>query len=368
MPVQIIRQDITKMQVDAIVASSNNRLLPGSGENGAIHAAAGPKLSEECRQIGGCGTGQAVITRGYDLPARYVIHTVGPVWRSGWYGEETLLASCYRSCLQLARENGLQSIAFPIISAGIYGYPREDALRIGMNAIRSFLLESDDDMMVYLVVFDKETVAISSKLFRDVEQFIDDRYAEENREKRRRALLSSQRRADDVWDEADEWANRPAVSNAPPPPPSFSYAASSDMEADSFFTCDEVCAPRSLEDELEMLDESFSQMVLRLISEKGMKNAECYKKANLDKKLFSKINNDIHYKPKKTTALALAIALELDLDETRELLMKAGLALSRSEKFDIIVEYFIREKKYDIFELNEVLFYYDQPLLGCVVA
>jgi len=365
MPVQIIRQDITKMQVDAIVASSNNQLMPGSGENGAIHAAAGPGLREECRQIGGCGTGQAVITRGYDLPARYIIHTVGPVWRSGWYGEETLLASCYRSCLQLARENVLQSIAFPIISAGIYGYPREDALRVGMNAIRSFLMESDDDMMVYLVVFDKETVAVSSRLFRDVQQFIDDRYAEENREKRRRQLLSFGNRFNEPWDEAGERSIRPAAAA---PAPSFSYTPSADENADVFCESREVCAPLSLEDELEMIDESFAQMVLRLISEKGMKNAECYKKANLDKKLFSKINNDIHYRPKKTTALALAIALELDLEETKELLMKAGLALSRSDKFDIIVEYFIREKKYDIFELNEVLFYYDQPLLGCVVA
>ena len=360
MPVQIIRQDITKMHVDAIVASSNNQLLPGSGENGAIHAAAGPRLREECRLLGGCGTGQAVITRGYDLPARHVIHTVGPVWRSGWYGEETLLASCYRSCLQLAKENGLQSIAFPIISAGVYGYPREDALRIGMNAIRSFLMESDDDMMVYLVVFDKETVAVSSKLFRDVKQFIDDRYAEENRERRRRRLMEATcARADEEWVE-------PAARNAPPPAPAASAPA--DRNDDVFCESIAPCAPLSLEDELEMLDESFSQMVLRLIAQKGMKNAECYKKANLDKKLFSKIHNDIHYKPKKTTALALAIALELDLDQTRELLMKAGLALSRSDKFDVIVEYFIRQKKYDIFELNEVLFYYDQPLLGCVVA
>ena len=353
MPVQIIRNDITRMHVDAIVSASNNQLTSGSGVNGAIHKAAGPQLLAECQTLGGCKTGEAKITRGYDLPARYVIHTVGPVWRSGWYGEEQLLSSCYRSSLELAQSYGLESIAFPLISSGVYGYPKDQAMKIAMDAIRSFLMKCEDDMMVYLVVFNKEVVEIGSKLYSRIEQFIDDHYVDEHTDFRRRLL-----------------SNHPPMQASKPYEPFYEDV----LPQYSFGECEAsaapmpMCAPLSLEDELDMIDESFSQMVLRRIAEKGMKNAECYKKANLDKKLFSKINNDIHYKPKKTTALALAIALEMDLEETKELLMKAGLALSRSDKFDIIVEYFIREKKYDIFELNEVLFYYDQPLLGCVVA
>jgi len=219
-------------------------------------------------------------------------------------------------------------------------------MRVAMDTISRFLLETEDDMMVYLVVFSKDAVQIGSKLFANIRQYIDDHYVEQQPERRRglfdlfrQSAPVNESRAQPLWD-------------APPSP----------------MKTAPVCESISLEDALGQIDESFSQMVLRKIAEKGMKNADCYKKANLDKKLFSKINNDIHYKPRKTTALALAIALELPLEETKELLMKAGLALSRSDKFDIIVEYFIREEKYDIFEINEVLFYYDQPLLGCVVA
>ena len=347
MHVQLIRNDITKMQVDAIVTSSNPQLTPGSGVNGAIHRAAGPALAEECRTLGGCGTGQAKITRGYDLPCRWVIHTVGPVWRSGLYGEEMLLNACYFNSLQLAYRHGVQSIAFPLISSGAYGYPHDRAVKIAMNAIRAFLMECEEDMQVYLVVYSKEALAASSQLYRRVEQFIDDTYAEEHSMRRR------------------------GVHNIPP-----REAILCDSDADGGFFEDAVfssipCAPSSygsLEEALDMLDESFSQMVLRKISEKGMTNAECYKKANLDKKLFSKINNDIHYKPKKTTALAFAIALELSLPEAKELLMKAGYALSRSDKLDIIVEYFISHKQYDIFELNEILYLYDITPLGNVIA
>ena len=178
MPVQIIRNDITRMHVDAIVSASNNQLTSGSGVNGAIHKAAGPQLLAECQTLGGCKTGEAKITRGYDLPARYVIHTVGPVWRSGWYGEEQLLSSCYRSSLELAQSYGLESIAFPLISSGVYGYPKDQAMKIAMDAIRSFLMKCEDDMMVYLVVFNKEVVEIGSKLYSRIEQFIDDHYVD----------------------------------------------------------------------------------------------------------------------------------------------------------------------------------------------
>ena len=346
MPVQIVRNDITKMEVDVIVNAANNALMGGGGVDGAIHKAAGPQLLQECKTIGGCPTGEARLTRGYNLPCRYVVHTVGPVWRSGYTGEEQLLRSCYRNSLLLARSVDAKSVAFPLISTGVYGYPKDQALRVAMDTISRFLLETDDDMMVYLVVFSRDAVQISQKLFADVRQYIDDHYVERQPPESRRNLFGM---------------FRPSAPAARPAPPPVERTA-------PLWDAMPSCAPSSLEDELDQMDESFSQMVLRKIAQKGMKNAECYKKANLDKKLFSKINNDIHYKPKKTTALALAVALELPLEETKELLMKAGLALSRSDKFDIIVEYFIREGKYDIFEINEVLFYYDQPLLGCVMA
>lgn len=353
MPIQIIRNDITKMQVDAIVNTANKYLSLSDGVNGMIHKAAGPELLVACQKLGGCQTGEVKITKGYNLPCRYIIHTVGPVWHGGNCGEEELLRACYRRSLQLAVNNGCESIAFPLISTGAFGYPKEKALKVAIETISAFLLKHEEiDLMVYLLVFSKESVQVSSKLFQHIEQFIDDHYVEEHTDRRRRQARYSmrleeyqERRSDDVagcfFDEAPSAA--PKMQSIAVPQ-SFSQ--------------------KDLDKKLKMLDESFSEMVVRKIGEKGMKNSECYKKANLDKKLFSKIYNDPHYKPKKQTAVALAVALELDLDETKELLMKAGLALSRSDKFDVIIEYFILNRRYNIFEINEMLFYYDQMLLG----
>lgn len=351
MPLHIIRNDITLMTVDAIVAPANRALRGSGGAYGAIHRAAGPRLQEACSALAPCKTGDVRITDGYGLPSRHVIHTVGPVWRGGFLGEKEKLASCYRRSLLIAAEHGLRSVAFPLISAGAHGYPHQKALKTAVDAISAFLWENDADLQVYLVLFDPSALAAGSKLFADVQQYIDDNYVQQHLDSARQSR-AAQYESSTFFDYGD---------------------AQGDMCADNsmampFFGETISSAPRSLEEELDMLDETFSCMVLRKIAEKGMKNAECYKKANLDKKLFSKINTDPHYKPKKQTALALAIALELSMEETRELLMKAGLALSRSEKFDVIVEYFIKKGKYDLFEINEVLFYYDQPLLGCVSA
>lgn len=340
MPIQIVRNDITKMRVDAIVNAANQRLRSGGGVCGAIHRAAGPELEAQCATLGDCQTGEAKITGGYRLPSRYVIHTVGPVWRGGSFGERELLASCYTNSLALAQERGCESVAFPLISSGIFGYPKDQAMQTAIDAISSFLLKSETDMMVYLVVFGRDSVQIGEKLFPGVQQFIDDHYVEIHEDSRREKL---RRQRVEAWE-------RSAPMACPP------------------MAMPKAAAPGwSLEQKLNQLDESFSQMVLRKIQEKGMKNSECYKKANLDKKLFSKIANDIHYKPKKTTAVALAIALELPYGETQDLLGKAGFTLSHSEKFDVIVEYFIRQNNFNIFEINEVLFDYDQPLLGSVI-
>ena len=324
MPLHIVRNDITTIKVDAIVNAANESLLGGGGVDGAIHRAAGPELLAECRTLRGCKTGQAKLTKGYRLPARFVIHTVGPVWRGGGHGERELLISAYRSSLELALEQGCRTVAFPLISSGVYGYPKDQALKVAVDTIGDFLLAHE--MTVYLVIFDRAAYTIGGRLFADITAYIDDRYVEEHTESRE----AEYRRA-------------------------MAYACA---EAQM------MSMPADLNKAVEQLDESFSQMLLRKIDEKGMTDAQCYKKANIDRKLFSKIRSDVHYKPSKPTAMAFAIALELPLEQARQLLEKAGFAFSHASKFDIIVEYFIAHKNYNIFEINEALFAFDQSLLG----
>lgn len=322
MPLHIVRNDITTMKVDAIVNAANESLLGGGGVDGAIHRAAGPDLLKECRTLGGCRTGQAKITKGYRLPADYVIHTVGPVWRGGGAGERQLLVSAYRNSLELAAAHSFRTVAFPLISSGVYGYPREQAFQVAVDTIGDFLLSHE--MTVYLVIFDRAACAIGEKLFDDITAYIDDRYVEERT---------------DLHAEHSRQAMVLAASPA-------------------------AAAPESLAEALDRLDESFSQMLLRKIDECGITDVQCYKRANIDRKLFSKIRSDVHYKPSKPTAMAFAVALELPLEEARELLEKAGFAFSHASKFDIIVEYFITHQNYNIFEINEALFAFDQSLLG----
>lgn len=335
MPFEIVRNDITKMEVDAIVNAANSSLLGGGGVDGCIHRAAGPELLAECRTLGGCETGQAKITGGYHLSCRYVIHTVGPVWHGGSFHEKELLTSCYRESLELAKAYHCESVAFPLISSGIYRYPKDQALKVAIDVISEFLLSNE--MSVYLVIFDKCAYQISSKLFSEIEEYIDDCYVQEHSD-------SDRRRENVVFPRQSESAFADAVQESCMMPSS-----------------------EELDERLRRIDESFSQMLLRKIDEKGMTDAECYKKANIDRKLFSKIRSDIHYKPSKPTALAFAIALELPLDETKDLLMKAGFALSHSNKSDIIIEFFISKGNYNIYEINEALFAFDQSLLGACV-
>ncbi len=351
MPLTLIRNDITKMECDAIVNAAKNSLLGGGGVDGAIHRAAGPELLVECRTLGGCETGKAKITKGYRLPAKYVIHTVGPVWQGGSHGEKELLVSCYRESLALAAEHGCETVAFPLISSGVYGYPKAEALRVAMDTCADFL--ADHDMTVYIVVFDREATFAGEKLYTEISRFIDDNYVDEQakNDTRRRGFRLFGNHSAAKYDEA--------VGSAMAMP----------MQKEAKPCLDEVCfeqteIPSSLQRTVSQIDESFSQMLLRKIDEKGMTDAECYKKANIDRKLFSKIRSDVNYKPKKITVIAFAAALELDLDETKDMLMKAGFALSHSSKFDIIVEYFISRRKYDIIEMNEMLFAFDQPLIG----
>lgn len=330
MPLEIVRNDITKMAVDAIVNAANETLLGGGGVDGCIHRAAGPELLRECETLGGCRTGDAKLTGAYRLPCRYVIHTVGPVWNGGGYGEREQLISCYRRSLALAKAKGCETVAFPLISSGIFGYPRDRALRVAVETISEFLMEND--MTVYIVVFDRAAYQIGSRLFADIAAYIDDHYVDEHRDPRREHLRRSRLPRRLICEEAAPMAAR---------------------EADG-----------SLDEWLCGLDAGFSETLLRLIDRTGKKDSEIYKKANIDRRLFSKIRSDPAYQPSKTTAVAFAIALELDLEETRDFLARAGFALSRSSRFDVIIEYFIRQGNYDVFAINEALFAFDQSLLG----
>ncbi len=339
MPFTIVRQDITKMTVDAIVNAANTDLAMGGGVCGAIFKAAGAQeLQAACNQVAPIKTGEAAITPSFALPCKYVIHAVGPVYRH-WNAQqsEALLRSAYTESLRLASKNHIQSIAFPLISSGIFGYPKDEALKVASSAITDYLQSSDMD--VFLAVFDKTAFAVSEKLLGEIESYIDEHYVEEHRI-RRRDLLDVEREA--LSDDAIINFNAPMPSMAAP-----------------------AAAGTGIDELVGNLDEPFGKTLLRLIDTKGKTDVEVYKRANIDRKLFSKIRTGKGYMPGKRTILALAIALELTLDETDDLLECAGFALSHSQKFDVIVEYFIVSGRFDIFEINEVLFKYDQPLLGC---
>jgi O-acetyl-ADP-ribose deacetylase (regulator of RNase III) len=338
MPIRIIRNDITKLECDAVVNAANNTLLGGGGVDGAIHRAAGPKLLEECRKLGGCETGQAKITKGYAMPCKYIIHTVGPVWHGGNCGERELLESCYRESLKLAGRHRCRSVAFPLISSGAYGYPKDQALKVAIDAVGDFLLQNE--MLVCIVIYDRKSYDIGEKLFADIKEYIDDRYVDAHPYLRNEMSTLLHHTCEPCADAG--------------------YSASVPLSA----APSGMAKKPSLRDAVEQIDESFSEMLLRKIDEKRMTDAQCYKKANIDRKLFSKIRSNKHYKPSKQTAIAFAIALELPIEETKDMLMKAGYALSRSSKADIIVEYFIKNGNYNIFEINEALFAFDQALLG----
>ena len=342
MPLEIVRNDITKMAVDAIVNAAKESLLGGGGVDGCIHRAAGPELLAECRTLGGCKTGDAKITKAYRLPCKYVIHTVGPVWNGGQYGEKEKLVSCYRTSLALAKELGCETVAFPLISSGIYGYPKGQALRVAVDTIGEFLMKND--MTVYIVIFDRAAYQISGKLFTDIAEYIDDHYVDEHTDSRRERLRRLNRLESKASQVCEDSA--PDFMAAPCAPMAMSVVGG------------------NLDDMLDKLDAGFSETLLKLIDHTGKKDSEIYKKANVDRKLFSKIRNNPDYKPSKTTAIAFAIALELDLEETKDFIARAGFALSHSNKFDVIIEYFIKQKNYDIFEINEALFAFDQSLLG----
>lgn len=355
----IVRNDITHMRVDAIVNTANPRPVIGSGTDAGIHAKAGPELLEARKAIGSIRPGTCAITPGFGLDAKYVIHTVGPVWRGGIWGEAKVLRSCYESALALAAQHGCRSVAFPLISAGNYGFPRDKAMQIAVSACSEFLLERD--MEIWLVVFDGDSFLLSEKLFRDVASYIDENYVEqalhrqygrEPREERLRRIREDCR------------------GNVPPE----SWGYTQEKRGSVVEGMPEARAPRraplppqsakSMDVMLEELDAGFSETLLKLIDRSGKKDSEIYNRANVSRQHFSKIRNNPAYKPTKATAIAFAIALELDMEQTRDLLGRAGYALTRSSKFDVIIMYFIEHRNYDLYDINTTLYEFDQSLLG----
>lgn len=337
MPFEIVRNDIVNMRVDAVVNTANPNPVIGSGVDSGIHKKAGHELLVARQKIGCIDFGDAAITPGFDLDARYVIHTVGPVWEDGSHREEQILSSCYRNSLTLAKEHECESIAFPLIATGNYGFPKPLALQIAVREISTFLLENE--MQVYLVVFGKEAFALSEKLFKSVNSYIDENYIRSKKldEYGTESMYGSRLETRRIREQ--ECAD-------------MSVGAAIPMDSDDWGQL------------INDLDAGFSETLLQLIDRTGKKDSEIYKKANVDRKLFSKIRNNMDYRPSKTTALAFAFALELDVEETKDFISRAGFALSHSSKFDVIVEYFLVNRNYNVFELNEVLFAFDQPLIG----
>lgn len=382
MAFQIIRNDITKVTADAIVNTANPKPKVGSGTDSAIYAAVGAdRLLEERKKIGPIELGQVAVTPAFDLDAKYILHTVGPAWIDGEHGEHEAVRSCYRNCLDKAKELGCESIAFPLIATGVYGFPKADALQIAVSVFSEFLTESD--MLITLVVFDEASFVLSGKIFSGVDAFIDENYVSEHldeeyglgaastvaasgspvekgiSEKVRRSFLervAQNRRLESLPDtEPDDDEDDGAFD--------VEYHAEpmlmAPMAASAAYSSE-----RSLDDLMAQVGETWQESLFRLIDEKGYTDTEVYKRANVDRKLFSKIRSNADYQPKKITAVSFALALRLSLDETKDLLGRAGYALSPSNRFDLIIEYFIEQEVYDTYTINLALFEHKQPLLG----
>lgn len=385
MPLRIAQEDITRIPVDAIVNAANQHLLQGGGVCGAIFAAAGStELQAACDKIGHCDTGSAVATPAFRLPAKHVIHTVGPIWRGGDHGEKEALKSCYRSSLELAYELGDTSIAFPLISSGIYGYPKDEAIDVALSQIDAFLQHHDMD--VTLVIFDPASLRAANGRFAHIARYLHGHYAGPSayREQRDEGRLWSSRESDAYEDYAstpEPFAGSARMPQAPAATPSPSMPAVRPQDPAAPSPSMPASMPPSpkppkartsrtdrqhglLKRLIQHLDASFATTLLRMIDERGLKDSQVYKRANMSRQHFSKIRTKRGYQPKKQTVLALAVALELSLDETRLLLERAGYALTHADERDVIVEYFIDLGEYDINQINLALYAFDQPLLG----
>jgi O-acetyl-ADP-ribose deacetylase (regulator of RNase III) len=315
------------METEAIVNAANTQLAEGGGVCGAIFDKAGSQqMAEACAKIGACVVGGAVITPGFNLKAKYVIHAVGPVWQGGKHDEEKLLRSAYRNSLELATANKIKSLAFPLISAGIYNYPRQEALAVALDEIQRYLM--DHELDVTMVLYGHSTAELGYKLFKDLKSYIDDHYVEEHYYRRQHV----------------DFEYLPKV--AP------SMIRQGEVESADQFSID---FPEEV---------TFSEALLKLIDTKGITDITAYKKSNIDRKLFSKIRSNKTYSPTKRTVLAFTIGLGLSVKAAEDLLARAGYAFSPCHKRDLIVLWFLENKNYDINQVNAALFDFDQELLG----
>ncbi len=351
MPLNISRNDIRKIEADAIVDPTDLYLSGSGGTDYLIHSLAGKKLDEECERYIPLETGEAVATGSYDFKnCSWIIHTHGPEYIDGNHDEERLLSLCYRNCLKIATEKELGSIAFPLISSGVFSFPKGRALKIASDTITDYLL--DHELDVSLLVYDKNAFDQANRLFTDVRDYLQDHYRPKEKKESNTVYSYSYHK------EPRENGNVPSQLKA-------------DLDKTGYQREEFISSilPSYVEADAEMPtfepDESFSEAMIRMIDEKGMYDPDVYKKANIDRKLFNHIKNDRNYRPKKKTAVALAIGMKLDMKETGSLLEKAGYVLSRSSMFDLIIRYCIENGVYDIFRINELLFKYDQETLGC---
>jgi len=375
MPFQIVRNDITKMYVDAIVNTANPFPGYGAGIDTAVYEAAGvDDLLEKRHEIGTVEPGTSFITEGYRLSAKYIIHTVGTSWHDGDEGEEAVIRNCYKSVFALALENGIESLAIPLLASGCYGFPKGIALRIALSEIESFM--SGHDLELYLVVFDEKSFSLSSELYGDIESYISDNYVEKKAQEEYADEIPVERGVPEPSDSGSPENILLSLAGRAASAGKFfgkaqrkaRSAAFHGAAAESMPVCEDMAAParlnRSLDDVVNDLDKTFMELVLSFADSKGMTDVEVQKKANLDRKAFSKLKCGTTKNPSKSTALALAVALELSLDDTKDLLSRAGLALSPCSKQDVIVQYFIEREAYDIFEINIALFEHGEPPLG----
>ena len=410
MPLKIVRNDITKMDTEAIVNTANGHAAVGTGCDSAIYKAAGYEelLKYRTEKIGFVAEGEAFLTPGFSLRAKYIIHAVSPHYMGGNQGEEEKLRSCYRKSLQIAKDNNIKSVAFPLISTGGFGYPKEEGMRIAVDEINAFLLSND--MLIYLVVFDMKATMLGEKVYLGLKAYIDHNYVNKKLdEEYGNANLGSTRPSDIGYREY--LSNKEPVERSPRrnveaqrfKPADWSVCASPQIDKrkavmapfigsffrkkdtkseplfkDEYLEADSTCAyyvepslnfdeqhESKLEERMKHISDTFSQYLMYLIQEKKMENAEVYKRAIVDKKVFSKIKNNADYHPQKRTALCLCVGAKLNLDESKDLLARAGYALSPCDKTDIIFSYFIENEIYDMIELDIQL---EEHGLPCIIS
>ena len=350
MPFQIIRNDITKVKADAIVNTANPHPIIGSGTDSAIHESAGPELLNARKKIGDILPGAAVSTPAFNLPAKYVIHTVGPSWVDGKHEEETVLRKAYDAALNLADQLGCRSVAFPLMAAGSYGFPRDLALSVAISAFTDFLM--DHDMTVYLVLFNGKAFSLASSLFSDLRSYIDDNYVEEQTQKEYGSPYERRRRRENLAPPEEYEAYEASIAFGDVcEEPLMSEASASQLSAGS------------LEELLGQSESTFSEYLLDILKERSGKDSEVYKRAEISKQLFSKMLSNKYYQPTKNTVIQLAIGLQLDVNRTQKLLEKAGYTLTRSSKADLVVQYYIERKVYNVKFINLALEDCGLPLL-----